>query len=575
MPLGLNIVVNADGSKAVANIGAVQASMNKLADTAKGELTQKMKMIFSAAAIEQAAQRTGEWAQQLTQTAKAMGVTNEVLQTLNILGSKTNTPKEAVISMFEAIDKARNDALNGNVELQASFQRMGVTLDDLRTKTKSGLFSQVMGNINGKVSSASNLTRQDMQAITGGAPENFIDNIKAGLGSQTFEGYKESQVGEGGVLPEGVVNDLSKTWGELLVDLNDLGNELKPAAGLLIMLARLLVNTLGGIIGLFKDIWSVLSGLLSGDTDKMLDGFKKIGSLVAGLGIGFLKAIASVLDLLVKAILSNIKMLFGHLPVIGKKINEMVDNAADAISLSKQVDKLEEANKEAVQTLGISGGEKRLKQGSAITDTALLLASGGEAGLAKMAQMATSAAAKGAGRIGAVNLSESLIASSSRFGDAAAGRTGLFGDRSLLQKSQDKGLRNTFNDVLEDINTGKYSPERTAARNNRALSRYNMLAAGARVASLAGGIGGAIGAGKSLIASDPRAVETTPIIPKIASFASAGSSETSMLKIGGLFGSNFQMRMIQLNQEMVKALSQIEKNTSAAQQAQFNQPTTP
>jgi hypothetical protein len=370
------------------------------------------------------------------------------------------------------------------------------------------------------------------------------------------------------------VNDLSKTWGELLVDLTELGNDLKPVAGLLIMLARLLVNTLGGIVSFFKDIWATVSGLFTGDTDKMLSGLKNLGALFAGLGVGLIKAVAGLFDIVIKAMLNQIKMLFGHIPVVGKKVNAMVDKVADTLSLSKFADKIEDANKSAVDTLDIAGGNKRLKQGSAVADTALILASGGEAGLAKMAQMATSAGARGAARIGAQNLSESLIARSSRFGDAARGEAGLFGGQSMVGKSQQAGLRSTFDEMLADVNAGRYNPAKAARMNASALTRYRMLATGARAGALAGGIGGAISAGSSLIKTDTGAVETKPIIPKINTFGSVGSGETSMMKIGGLFGSNFQSRLIQLNQAMVVVLSQIEKNTSAANDARYNQPPT-
>src|SRR5690242_9998151 len=121
MPLGVNFTINADGSKAVANINAVQGAMDGLANTVKGELAQKLKLIFSAAAIEEAARRTGEWAQKLDQTSRSLGISAEALQTLQLIAAKANAPEDAIIGMFENIDKARQEALKGNADLQASF----------------------------------------------------------------------------------------------------------------------------------------------------------------------------------------------------------------------------------------------------------------------------------------------------------------------------------------------------------------------------------------------------------------------------------------------------------------------
>ena len=48
----------------------------------------------------------------------------------------------------------------------------------------------------------------------------------------------------------------------------------------------------------------------------------------------------------------------------------------------------------------------------------------------------------------------------------------------------------------------------------------------------------------------------------------AGNS--SMLSLGGIFGSNFQSRMIKLNEHMVSLLANIATNTQANRASEFN-----
>lgn len=567
MPLGLNIVLNADGSKAVANIGMVQNAMNQLANTARGELTQKMKMIFSAAAIEQAAQRTGEWAQQLTQTARAMGVTNEVLQTLNILASKTNTPKDAVVSMFENIDKARQEALKGNIELQTSFQRLGVSLQDLRTKTKSQLFGQVMSNIPANVMGAGMKTRQDVQGITGGTPENFIEAIRAGIGAKGFEAYKEQQVTEGGVIPEGQVDELSKTWGDFMTDLIEVGNDLKPLAGILIVLFRDIVNAIGAVIDVIKSVFDILSG----DSAKMEEGFKRVGGILAGMGLGVVKFVTSIVDMIKNILLSVVGALAQGL----NKMLNVVGMGKSPKELSEDIKKVKDKTnmtdsdviKNAEDFYRSHTNERAMKRGQGIAMVTGVLATGGESALGRLAAGPLATTAKAFEKIGMQ--APSLNAAAEFAKNLSTGRASLFGKESLMRRATTVGKEDEFfsswskfeSKIAEEaVEIGKARGVPMGAEEFKAFfdRRIAQMMAGASSIAAAAAY---LPSTQTQVSQQKRAVEPTPILPSVTTFGSAGAGETGMMKIGGVFGSNFQSKMIALNTEMVKLLSQISTNT--------------
>ena len=207
--------------------------------------------------------------QKLDQTSRSLGISAEALQTLQLIAAKANAPEDAIIGMFENIDKARQEALKGNVELQASFQRLGVSLGDLQNMTKSDLFGAVVANIPANIQKAPNMARQDVQAITG-TPENIVNQIVAqtaagGGFNNTMNQAKE----EGTIVNESDINTLSATYKNVVYDLKQLGTELKPLAAFLLGILDTLINALGGILNIIKGGVDVVLGIIRGDWDKI------------------------------------------------------------------------------------------------------------------------------------------------------------------------------------------------------------------------------------------------------------------------------------------------------------------
>jgi hypothetical protein len=85
----------------------------------------------------------------------------------------------------------------------------------------------------------------------------------------------------------------------------------------------------------------------------------------------------------------------------------------------------------------------------------------------------------------------------------------------------------------------------------------------ARGAVLLGAAGNIVSSIKTGTKPGTPGSKIVPPIPNIGAFMGTGnSSSTTGLKIGGVFGSNYQSRMVLLNQKMVELLGQISSNTA-------------
>ena len=173
MPLGIEYRIGVDGSSGMSALSSLESKMKQVGNTAKSELAQKLKTVFTVTAIEEAVRRTADWAQQIEQTSKQLGISAEALQALQVIAAKTGLPTDAITGMFENIAKAREEALAGNKDLIVSFQNLGVSLKELQTTTKSQLFSDVMKGIPDNVQNSQNYIRQSAADVTGNTPENY------------------------------------------------------------------------------------------------------------------------------------------------------------------------------------------------------------------------------------------------------------------------------------------------------------------------------------------------------------------------------------------------------------------
>lgn len=576
----VKFTIDADNSKAIAGIKQVGTTSKDVGKQIQEAFGSKIKQILSFTAVEEGIRRTAEWASEISKTARALGITTDALQVLNKVASKTGTPTEAVQSMFENINKSRDEALRGNQQLILSFQKLGVTYQQLSTLSKNDLFGQTLKGVS-LPGSKDQMLRAATQDITG-TPENVIGGFINGMSkSGNQPDWNKTSEGED-IVPAEDISTLSALWDQIKVSFQEIAGDFVPLVTIIMAFVKLLVDAFGAITGLFKDAVDIVIGILTGDWDKVGDALLNISSMIVNAVIGFAKSLVSVVDWATNWI-AKTAAKFG----IGSGKGT---NAAQSIQ-----DWADEKNK----NLGLSS--KTAKRGQALGETLTIIASGGAGGIRKMGSLV----GRGAGELsgiagnfgakGTAGMLEGFAGKAKSWGGLSPeARVTLKNEADIKkftdmanQRMADMGLRknkkgnptlgghelssdqmdqfamDTFGQVLKE-NKSEFS---------KSFSTMSNRWKGARIENTIGVLTAATGIG----ATGYNELENQksknympggnagPILPmygaKGLSVPGDSSGGSTMLKMGGMFGAG-DSKIVKLNIEMVKLLTMIQTNTS-------------
>lgn len=391
MPLSIDYRLGIDATQGMSALTSIQSKMKDVGNTARSELSQKLKTVFEVTAIEEAIRRTAEWELQISQTAKQIGISAEALQTLNVIASKTGLPSDAITSMFENIAKSRDEALKGNNDLRVSYQNLGVTLLDLQTLTKSELFGKITANIPEITKTTGMFKRQSIAAVTGNTPENFINAVTQQLNpAGGFEAYRQKQLESGAIVNEKDISEMAATWSEFIQNLNTAANEIKPAATAIVSILNVFGKALAGVTQTLSDIWKMISGFFMGDTDKLKAGFNDFVVILGSVGWGIVKSFTSALDLLAKSIYGagyHINTLLSHLPkVLGgetyKTAAEIAKADLNELNLNPETTTVSGAAKKATDFIYENANQTSVERGEALGNVAVMIGPGGAEAIA-------------------------------------------------------------------------------------------------------------------------------------------------------------------------------------------------
>ena len=274
----INFTIGVDNTKGLAGVSQFRDSVNSLSKEVGGEITRKLKMLFSAAAIEESVRRTGEWAQALSQSSKEIGIGTEALQLLQNLAKKTGTPEDAVVGMFKNIAKARQEAINGNVDLQNSFNQLGKSMSDLLSNKSVEEFGGEMLSVLGKNvgNGASGLNREAVQNITGGTPEQYIQDISNMFGKGTLKSKIEEGKKLGEIVGSENISSMSETMNEVGMTLKNLMQEFIPIFKILLGLFNTFINSLSGVMFSLNETGNILLNVFRAEWSKAAQNIKNI-----------------------------------------------------------------------------------------------------------------------------------------------------------------------------------------------------------------------------------------------------------------------------------------------------------
>ena len=571
MALGVSYSINVDGQQGLGVLNAFQSQFKSMGDTARKELGQKLKTAVSLATIEEATRRTGEWAQNLDKTAQAMWTTSEKLQAMNLLASMSNVDESKVTGFFDELDAKRRDAVQGNQELIQSFQALGISYQDLTSLSKSDLFGKLLssGKVQGLVAGTPMGNAAESLVGQGNIP--ILKALNGTAGGKDLNSFAGDAKDKGEIADNQDVADMSATWQNIKQDLSQALLALSPIGKILLNLASILSGSILGAITVLKDIFGVIAGLLTGNMEMVGNSIKSFGGILMNGVFGLLKTITGLIDLVAGTISKYARMIPGGKKLFGEYgtgITGLVQEGQDALNKKFNI------------------GRNEIKGGEGLGNLGAIIGTGGTgAAGTEVASVASNALLKGAGiaeKYGAAKVSETLLSGAAKL-DGYVGGTGVAGkvtnhifenraakegesyineyaDRKLaIARKGDEGMTDEEAASLR----AKYKEE--GIKDYMKSSQLEALAIKASgIAGIAGNVA-AIGLGVStshgVKGVAPEDQKFHGVVTNQAPTNFQGES-SSMLKLGGVYGTGIQSRIIRLNEQMVSLLAQISRNTS-------------
>lgn len=529
---GIKFAMGLDASQMFGELFKVEGAAKRVGNSFKQAFANKLTQVISIAAIEQAVQRTAQWAAEINNTSKALGVTATQLQTIQHIASKTGTSEDAIVGMFSNIQKARDEAIKGNQQLVMSFQKLGVSMDDLMTSNTTQLFSKVMGGMGSDIRVASMGTRSAAQDIAG-TPENVIATFQAGIAQAggDFNDAVNAMTESGQIASDVDIHVMASLWSQILTELKAAGIQLLPAVIIILGIVKTLVTGLGAVSETLGGLFKIVIGILTVDTDKIAQGVKSLTGLLLNSIFGVVKMVINLFTF----IGDFIGKVFSKIPGMSNFGKEML--AGGKILREGAAEGFNDINK----FWGI--GKGTAERGQAVPEALSMILSpvGNKAIGGGMEEIGSTL---GAFREG---LGRSLV-----IRGRGIQKYGLYGDvmgeQAIKQTIMAAGSNSA--DFFKNLgNLGNIGKQYTLGKNIMSTSA---------IASFGGPISATAQAKEGIY---PRAL--SPIIPANSPLFNGmpvmGGS--AMLRMGGMFGAG-DSQLVKLNIKMVELLSQIQQNTN-------------
>lgn len=197
-----------------------KSEVDKFTKETEGAFTgmgAKLTAIFSVGAIVGGIRALGEWAAGLKDTSEELGLTSQQVQRLNHAfaegAASTDDFTKGMVKMTNGIADARN----GNEQLLETFNRLGVTWDDLQNNTPYEILMKLADGAE-KAEDKTQLLR-DATELFGKSAYRLLPTLKAGSEAMTKLG-NEAVVATDQAVES--ADRLQKKWDALLATLKSL-----------------------------------------------------------------------------------------------------------------------------------------------------------------------------------------------------------------------------------------------------------------------------------------------------------------------------------------------------------------
>ena len=135
-----------DGSSFQAAVNSAKASAGGLSSTMGKQFSGLGGMVagaFSIGAVVNLARETIAFGGQISDLSERYGVSTDMVQKLKFAAEQSGSSVESMLGGFKKMNLAMVEASEGNVDKQDAFQRMGVSMDDLKSKSPEEVFRMI------------------------------------------------------------------------------------------------------------------------------------------------------------------------------------------------------------------------------------------------------------------------------------------------------------------------------------------------------------------------------------------------------------------------------------------------
>lgn len=200
--LSLRAYLGLDGSGFARGLNKARSEAQHFGKDFAREMAASFAAAFGTAAIVESMKRTLEYAHNLENLSKRLGVTTTALQEFEEAAREGGSSLDAVATFFAHLNKAREEAVGGNEQLLQQFSRFGIELSNLKTDKVEDLFRKIAEGVqHGDVQSLS----AALQEIGGRGATDLIPAFVNGL-DEAAKHIREI----GGLLGEDVVKTLAE-----------------------------------------------------------------------------------------------------------------------------------------------------------------------------------------------------------------------------------------------------------------------------------------------------------------------------------------------------------------------------
>ena len=201
----------------------------------------KLKAAVSVAAVVEFTRRTGEWAENLKDTSRQLGISVEELQALQLAARRVGMDVDKIFNLYQRIETAATKATRSQKAFNDSFGKLGISMNQLKGPNRLNT-----GELAEKVIGASGPQSAFMNIV---GPRNILEFAEL---QREFKGRSISEytkANQSQIVDEGTVLSAAAAWEQIKEDVDSIANKLKPVAALFLIIVDGLLKMVNGIIG--------------------------------------------------------------------------------------------------------------------------------------------------------------------------------------------------------------------------------------------------------------------------------------------------------------------------------------